>query len=42
MLPRVRHGQWTVSLHFSLRFAVVKRPRLLPALESRLVHAIWR
>ncbi|MCA3012061.1 MAG: transposase zinc-binding domain-containing protein [Myxococcaceae bacterium] len=42
LLPHVRHRQWTVSLPFSLRFLVVKRPKLLQALESRLVHAVWR
>lgn len=42
LLPRVRHRQWTVSLPFSLRFLMLKRPRLLRALEARLVHAVWR
>jgi hypothetical protein len=42
LLPPVRHRQWTVSLPFSLRLLVVKRPKLLQALESRLVQAVWR
>jgi hypothetical protein len=41
LLPRVRHRQWTLSLPFSLRFAVVKRPALLKRLERRLVWAAW-
>ncbi|MBE2254202.1 MAG: transposase, partial [Myxococcus sp.] len=42
LLPHVRHRQWTLSLPFSLRFVVVKRPALLKRLERRLVRAIWR
>jgi hypothetical protein len=41
LLPRVRHRQSTLSLPFSLRFAVVKRPALLKRLERRLVWAAW-
>ena len=42
VLPRVAHRQWTLSLPFSMRFAVVKEPALLKKLEVRLVRAIWR
>jgi hypothetical protein len=42
LLPQVRHRQWTLSLPFSLRFVVVKRPVLLKRLERRLVRAVWR
>ena len=42
MLPFVRHRQWTLSIPFSLRFVVVKRPALLKRLERRLVRAVWR
>jgi hypothetical protein len=42
VLPRVAHRQWTLSLPFSVRFAVVKRPKLLKRLEVRLVKAVWR
>lgn len=42
VLPRVAHRQWTLSLPFALRFAVVKRPALLKRLERRLVRAVWR
>lgn len=42
VLPRVAHRQWTLSLPFSARFSVVKRPRLLKRLEVRLVKAVWR
>lgn len=42
LLPWVRHRQWTLSLPFSLRFGVVKRPALLKRLERRLVRAVWR
>lgn len=42
LLPHVRHRQWTLSLPFSLRFVVVKRPVLLKRLERRLVRAVWR
>ena len=42
VLPVVAHRQWTLSLPFSLRRAVVKRPWLLKRLEVRLVKAIWR
>jgi len=42
VLPTVAHRQWTLSLPFSLRLAVVKRPWLLKRLEVRLVKAIWR
>lgn len=41
VLPRVAHRQWTLSLPFSMRFAVVKEPALLKKLEVRLVRAIW-
>lgn len=42
VLPQVNHRQWTLSLPFSVRLAVVKQPRLLKYLERRLVKAIWR
>ena len=42
VLPRVSHRQWTLSLPFSVRLAVVKQPRLLKYLERRLLKAIWR
>lgn len=42
VLPRVAHRQWTLSLPFSVRFNVVKKPRLLKRLEVRLVRAVWR
>jgi len=38
----VTHRQWTLSLPFSVRVAVVKQPRLLKCLERRLLKAIWR
>ena len=42
VLPRVAHRQWTLSLAFSVRFNVVKKPRLLKRLEVRLVKAVGR
>ncbi len=42
VLPRVSHRQWTVSLPFRVRLAVVKQPRLLKCLERRFLKAIWR
>ena len=42
VLPHVAHRQWTLSLPFSLRFQLVKRPSLLKRIEVRLVRAIWR
>jgi ribosomal protein S27E len=42
VLPRVNHRQWTLSLPFTVRHAVVKQPRLLKYLERRLVKGIWR
>lgn len=42
VLPRVAHRQWTLSLPFSVRFNVVKKPKLLKRLEVRLVKAVWR
>jgi ribosomal protein S27E len=42
VLPRVAHRQWTLSVPFSVRFAVVKKPKLLKRLEVRLVKAVWR
>ena len=42
VLPLVAHRQWTLSLPYSLRYSVVKRPWLLKRLEVRLVKAIWR
>jgi hypothetical protein len=42
VLPRVDHRQWTLSLPFQVRFAVVKKPKLLKRLEQRLVKAVWR
>ena len=42
LLPRVGHRQWTLSLPFTLRFQVVKKPQLLKRLEVRLVRAVWR
>jgi hypothetical protein len=42
LLPRVAHRQWTLSLPFSVRFQVVKKPTLLKRLEVRLVKAVWR
>lgn len=42
VLPRVAYRQWTVSLPRALRWAVVKTPKLLKAVERRLVRAVWR
>jgi hypothetical protein len=42
VLPRVAFRQWTLSLPFALRFAVVKEPKLLRAVERCLVRAISR
>jgi hypothetical protein len=42
LLPRVAHRQWTLSLPFSVRFLVVKTPKLLKRLGVRLVKAVWR
>ena len=42
VLPRVAHRQWTLSLPFSVRFNVVKKPQLLKRLEVRLVKAVGR
>ena len=42
VLPLVAHRQWTLSLPYSLRYSVVKRPWLLKRLEVQLVKAIWR
>ncbi|MDP3504045.1 MAG: transposase, partial [Myxococcales bacterium] len=42
LLPHVGHRQWTLSLPFTLRFQVVKKPELLKRLEVRLVRAVWR
>jgi hypothetical protein len=42
LLPHVGHRQWTLSLPFTLRFQVVKKPVLLKRLEVRLVRAVWR
>ena len=41
-LPRVNHRQWTLSLPFPVRLAVVKQPKLLKGIERRLLKAIWR
>jgi hypothetical protein len=41
VLPHVGHQQWTLSLPFTLRFTVVKKPQLLKRLEVRLVQAVW-
>jgi hypothetical protein len=40
LLPQVRHRQWTLSIPFSFRFVVVKRPALLKRLEYRLVASV--
>ena len=42
VLPQVGHRQWTLSLPFTLRFTVVKKPQLLKRLEVRLVQPVWR
>ena len=42
VLPRIAHRQLTLSLLFSVRFNVVKQPKLLKRLEVRLVKAVWR
>jgi hypothetical protein len=42
VLPHVGHRQWTLSLPFTVRFTVVKKPQLLKRLEVRLVQAVWR
>jgi hypothetical protein len=42
VLPHVGHRQWTLSLPFSLRLSVVKKPQLLKRLEVRLLQAVWR
>jgi hypothetical protein len=42
VLPRVAHRQWTLSLPFSVRFNVVKKPPLLKRLEVQLVKAVGR
>lgn len=41
LVPHLAHRQWTLSLPFSLRVAVVKQPSLLKRLEVWLVKAIW-
>ena len=41
LLPRVAHRQWTLSLPFSVRMAVVKQPALLKRLEVELVKSVW-
>jgi hypothetical protein len=38
----VGHRQWTLSLPYSVRFNVVKKPKLLKRLEVRLVKAVWK
>ncbi len=40
VLPLVAHRQWTLSLPMSVRFLVVKKPKLLKRLEVRLVRAV--
>ena len=42
VLPHVGHRQWTLSLPFTLRLCVVKKPQLLKRVEVRLVQAVWR
>jgi hypothetical protein len=42
VLPRVPYRQWTLSIPFALRWALVKRPGLFGAIERRLVRAILR
>jgi hypothetical protein len=41
LVPRVAHRQWTLSVPYSVRVAVVKQPALLKRLEVWLVKAIW-
>lgn len=41
LVPRVAHRQWTLSVPFSVRVAVVKQPGLLKRLEVWLVKAVW-
>ena len=42
VLPKVGIRQWTLSLPFALRWPVVKKPKLLRALERCLTRAIFR
>ena len=42
VLPRVAYRQWTLSLPGALRWKAVKVPKLMRALERRLVRAVWR
>jgi hypothetical protein len=42
VLPKVGFRQWTLSLPFALRWPVVKKPKLLRALERCLTRAIFR
>lgn len=42
VLATVAYRQWTLSLPRVLRFQVVKAPKLLKAVERRLVRAVWR
>jgi len=42
VLPKVGYRQWTLSLPWALRWPVVKTPRLLRAVERRLVRSVWR
>jgi hypothetical protein len=42
VLPRVPYRQWTLSIPFALRWALVKRPGLFGAIERKLVRAILR
>ena len=41
LLPEVPYRQWTLSASFPLRWTLVKHPKLLAALERRLVRAVW-
>ena len=42
VLPKIAYRQWTLSLPFTLRWPVVKEPRLLRVLERCLTRAIFR
>ena len=42
VLPKVGYRQGTLSLPRQLRWGVMKRPKLLRALERRLVRSVWR
>jgi hypothetical protein len=42
VLPWVGYRQWTLSVPYALRWAVVKRPKLLKRVERRLLQSVFR